>query len=53
MIIYRYGNIHNVDLRKTKTIISNLGEASDWLCGEPKIGVVDLDSMEIELINLK
>jgi len=34
-------------------IIFNPGEASGWLYGKPTIGIVDLDSMEAELINLK
>jgi len=48
-----YGHTHSVDLRKNKMIIFNPGEASGWLYGKPTIGIVDLDSMEAELINLK
>lgn len=48
-----YGHTHSIDLRKNNIIVLNPGEASGWLYGKPTIGIVDLDSMEVELINLK
>jgi predicted phosphodiesterase len=50
MIVYRHTN--SVELRKDNTILFDTGEASGWLYGKPTIGIIDLDSMEMELINL-
>lgn len=49
-----YGHTHRVDLRRLNNmIIFNPGEASGWLYGKPTIGIVDLNSMNVELIKLK
>ncbi|HID93795.1 MAG TPA: metallophosphoesterase [bacterium (Candidatus Stahlbacteria)] len=48
-----YGHTHSVNLRRNNIIVFNPGEASGWLYGKPTIGIVNLDSMEVELIKLR
>lgn len=47
-----YGHTHAIDIRKGKTLIINPGESCDWLTGKSNIAVLDLSTMEPELIEL-
>lgn len=47
-----YGHTHDVDIRKGHPLIINPGEAGGWLRGKATIATLDLDTMEVELIEL-
>ncbi len=48
-----YGHTHIADLRKIKnTLIINPGEVSTYLYGKSTVGIVDLNKMEGEIIEL-
>jgi len=48
-----YGHTHVADVRKVKdTLIVNPGEVSTWLYGKSTVAVVDLDTMEGEIVEL-
>ena len=49
-----YGHTHKTDIRWLDgTLILNPGEAGDWLTGEGKVAILDLASMEYELVPLR
>jgi putative phosphoesterase len=48
-----YGHTHMPDIRKVgKTLVINPGEAGSWLYGKSTVALVDLDTMEAEIIEL-
>ena len=47
-----YGHTHEVDIRKEKSLILNPGESCDWLTGKSHIAILDLKSLEHELIEI-
>ena len=48
-----YGHTHKPDIRKVGgTLVVNPGEAGGWLYGRSTVAVVDLESMEVELIDI-
>ena len=48
-----YGHTHKTDVRWVDaTLVVNPGEAGDWLTGEGKVVILDLASMEYELVSL-
>lgn len=47
-----YGHTHEVDIRRGKTLVINPGESCDWLTGKSHIAILDLVTMEPELIQL-
>lgn len=49
-----YGHTHKSDLRKIgSTLVFNPGECGGWLVSPPRIGVVDLETLEGRIIELK
>ncbi len=48
-----YGHTHEPDVRKVKnTLVVNPGEVSTWLYGKSTVALVDLNTMEGEIIEL-
>ena len=48
-----YGHTHKQDIRWVNgTMVVNPGEATDWLTGTPRVLILDLDTMEHEVIPL-
>ena len=47
-----YGHTHEIDLRGGKTLVVNPGEAGGWTTGRATVGVLDLGSMEVEIVDL-
>lgn len=48
-----YGHMHEVDIRKIgNTLIINPGEACGWLYGKPTIMLLNLDSLNPEVVSL-
>ena len=48
-----YGHTHDPDIREGRPLIINPGEAGGWLREKATIGVLDLNTMNVELISLK
>ena len=47
-----YGHTHEVDVRHGKSILLNPGEAGGWVTGRSTVAVVDLETMEVEIVDL-
>ncbi|MBW1731240.1 MAG: metallophosphoesterase family protein [Deltaproteobacteria bacterium] len=48
-----YGHTHEPEMRKQgQTLVLNPGECGAWLYGESTVAVVDLDSLEGEIVTL-
>ncbi len=48
-----YGHTHKADVRKVKnTLVVNPGEVGTWLYGKSTVAIVDLNTMEAEIIEL-
>lgn len=47
-----YGHTHKLDLRSGTTSVLNPGEAGGWVTGRCTVAVVNLASMEIEIVDL-
>jgi len=48
-----YGHTHELDLRKGPPLVLNPGEAGGWLSGRATAAIVDLQTMEAEIIDLE
>lgn len=47
-----YGHTHEVDVRPGDTLIVNPGEAGGWVTGRSTVGILDLATMEVEIVDL-
>jgi len=47
-----YGHTHGIDVRPGKTLIVNPGEACGWTTGRETVGVLDLATMAVEIVDL-
>ena len=47
-----YGHTHEPEVRKEETLVVNPGECGGWLNGRSTIGVLDLSTMDVEIIEL-
>ncbi len=48
-----YGHTHKADIRKVKnTLVVNPGEVGTWLYGKSTVAIVDLNTMESQIIEL-
>ncbi|MFA6471900.1 MAG: metallophosphoesterase [Candidatus Latescibacterota bacterium] len=47
-----YGHIHKLDIRAGKPMVINPGECCSWLTGHSTIVILDLDTMNPEVIEL-
>lgn len=48
-----YGHLHEIDIRRGKPLVINPGESCSWLTGRSTIVMLDLDTMETELLDLE
>jgi len=47
-----YGHTHKIDVRKGDTLIVNSGEAGGWVSGRSTVAILNLKTMEIEIVDL-
>ena len=47
-----YGHTHEIDLRPGPTTLLNPGETGAWLTGRATVAIVELETMEVELLDL-
>ncbi len=47
-----YGHTHTIDVRPGKTLVINPGEAGGWVSGRCSVGVLDLEQMDVEILDL-
>lgn len=47
-----YGHTHKIDLRRGETLVLNPGEVGGWLSGRSTVAIVELDTMEVEILDL-
>ena len=47
-----YGHTHEIDVRQGETVVLNPGEVGGWLSGRSTAAIVDLESMEVEIVDL-
>ena len=48
-----YGHTHKQDIRREgKTLVINPGESTDWLTGQGHVVILDLETMEYQIIPL-
>ena len=48
-----YGHLHEIDLRREQpALVVNPGEAGGWMTGRTTVGVLDLDSLAVEIVDL-
>lgn len=47
-----YGHTHKPDNRRNKALIINPGECCGWLSGRKTVGILELEEMKAEIINL-
>ena len=49
-----YGHTHKEDIRRVgRTLIMNPGESTDWLTGRAQVVILELDSLEYEIVEIK
>ncbi|MGA1195798.1 MAG: metallophosphoesterase [Candidatus Latescibacterota bacterium] len=47
-----YGHTHKIDMRKGPTLVINPGEACGWTTGRETVGILDLNAMDVEIVDL-
>jgi putative phosphoesterase len=47
-----YGHTHKPEIRHGRPLVVNPGEACGWLSGRPTIAIVNLETMEAEIIDI-
>jgi uncharacterized protein len=47
-----YGHTHDIDVRQGPPLVINPGEAGGWLRGRSTVAIVDLTSLEVDIIDL-
>ena len=47
-----YGHTHEIDVREGQTLVVNPGEAGGWVTGRSTVGVLDLEAMAVEIVDL-
>ena len=53
MDVIIYGHLHEIDIRPGKPLVINPGESCSWLAGRSTIVMLDLDTMETDLLDLE
>lgn len=48
-----YGHTHDIDLRQGPPLVLNPGEGGGWLSGRATVAIVDLATMETNIIDLE
>lgn len=47
-----YGHTHQIDVREGRTLVVNPGEAGGWVTGRATVGLLDLATMKVEIVEL-
>ncbi len=47
-----YGHTHKVDIQRRKGLVINPGAGSGYLSGKATVGILDLDTLEIEIVEI-
>lgn len=47
-----YGHTHDIDVRQGPPLVINPGEAGGWLHGRATVAIVNLDSLQAEILDL-
>ena len=47
-----YGHTHQIDIRKGAVLVINPGEACGWTTGRETVGILDLKTMDVEIVDL-
>lgn len=47
-----YGHTHEIDVRREGALLLNPGETGGWITGRCTVAVVDLASMDVEIVDL-
>lgn len=47
-----YGHTHEADLRGDGAVLLNPGETGGWLTGQATVAIVDLETMQVEMLAL-
>lgn len=47
-----YGHTHRVDVREGRTLVVNPGEAGGWVTGRATVGLLDLSTMRVEIVEM-
>jgi len=47
-----YGHTHRAEIKQDKSLVINPGECGGWLEGESTVAILDLESMQAELVKL-
>lgn len=47
-----YGHTHRIDVREGNTLVVNPGEAGGWVTGRATVGILDLTTMKVEIVEL-
>jgi len=48
-----YGHTHRIDLREGPCVVLNPGEACGWITGRCTAALVDVESMNVEIVDLE
>ena len=48
-----YGHTHQIDQRNENTLIVNPGEAGGWVTGRSTVGILNLEVMQVEIVDLE
>lgn len=47
-----YGHTHRIDIREGNTLVVNPGEAGGWVTGRATVGILNLTTMKVEIVDL-
>lgn len=48
-----YGHTHRPEVRRGKVLVVNPGECGGWLNGNPTVGILDVEKLEVDIVPLK
>ena len=47
-----YGHTHEIDVRHGDTLVVNPGEAGGWVTGRCTVGLLDLENLQVEILDI-
>ena len=47
-----YGHTHEIDVRRGETLVVNPGEAGGWVTGRCTVGLLDLQRLQVEILDV-
>lgn len=47
-----YGHTHEIEVRRGETLVVNPGEAGGWVTGRSTVGLLDLQRLQVEILDL-